>query len=149
MNDRRKLAEALPPPYPLAMMICDGIWRDPSTGKRFLMGCFSVIQAPEFPCVHPVLWVHVSVTEGRGKVPIRLRLVYAADDELVWESPTEEYEFPDPRTVAEFDFGLGSLTFPRPGEYRFQFFVADQFIMERRLIAHRAPDHDEKEVEPD
>jgi hypothetical protein len=33
----------VPPPYALALVICDAIWHDPGTGKRTILGCFSSI----------------------------------------------------------------------------------------------------------
>ena len=62
-------------PFPLAMVICDAVWRDPATGKWTLLGCFSAIEARVFPCFRPNLAVFVSLTDGRGKTPLKLRLV--------------------------------------------------------------------------
>jgi hypothetical protein len=42
-------------------------------------------------------------------------------------------EFPDPRVVAELNFGLRNVGFPHPGEYRFQVYANEELLMERRL----------------
>jgi len=68
-------------PYVLAMLICDAIWKDPSTGKSFLLGTFSSIAATVFPVVHPVMGIYIVLTDGRGKVPIKLQLVSADEDD--------------------------------------------------------------------
>lgn len=65
------------PPYALALVVCDAIWRDPSTGKRTILGCFSAILADEFPATHPGMAVYAAITDGHGTVPIALRLVDA------------------------------------------------------------------------
>jgi hypothetical protein len=37
--------------------------------------------------------------------------------------------------VVELTFRLGGVTFATPGEYRFQLYADDEFLIERRLIA--------------
>ena len=122
------------------MVICDMIWRDPATGKRTLLGCFSAIHASEFPAIHPMVSVHTAITNGHGKVLVELRLVDASTDELIWGSEPSELELSDPRMVGECDFIIGGITFPLPGEYRFQLFVGSELIMERRLVAMQLPE---------
>lgn len=133
----------LPPPYPLAMVVCDNIHRDPGTGKPFLLGCFSVIHAREFPAVHPLLALYVSVTNGRGTVPFRVQLVDVNEErDPIWLIE-DEVEFPDPRVVAEMCFYLTGLTFVEPGEYRFQLFASNEFLMERRILVVHVQDQDQ------
>src|SRR6476620_11430153 len=62
-------------PYPLAMVVCDGFWRDPYTGKHTLIGTFSAIGGTSFPVVHPIVTVYVALTDGRGKTLLKLQLV--------------------------------------------------------------------------
>ncbi|HEX3999698.1 MAG TPA: hypothetical protein VHX65_14185 [Pirellulales bacterium] len=127
----------LPPPYPLAMVICDAIWRDPATGKRFLLGSFSVLHATQFPILHASMAVHVALTNGHGRMPIQIRLV---DDEesrdALWLAEGE-VDFPDPRGTVEIDFMLPPVGFPVAGVYRFQFFAGGQFLMERRIFVEQ------------
>jgi hypothetical protein len=132
----------IPPPYPLAMVISDAIWRDPGSGKRTILGCFSVIFAQGFPAAHPIMAVYVAVTNGRGKVKLVLQLVCTTDDEGEEETLFRgegEVEFPDPRTVVELDYHIGGIVFPREGEYRFQLFAGNEFLMERRLVVQQIP----------
>ena len=132
----------IPPPYPLAMVISDAIWHDPGSGKRTILGCFSVIFARSFPAAHPIMAVYVAVTNGRGKVPIALQVVGTVDDEGEEETLFRgegELEFPDPRAVVEIDFHIQGLVFPRRGEYRFQLFAGKEFLMERRLVVEQVP----------
>ena len=124
----------LPPPYPLAMVVCDHIHRDPATGKPYLMGCFSVIHSEEFPAIHPVMALYVSVTNGRGVVPYKIQLIDANEErEPIW-CVEDEIEFSDPRMVMEMCFYLAKLKFDEPGEYRFQLFASGEFLMERRVL---------------
>ena len=127
--------EKLGPPAPvvLAMIVCDAIHQDPATRKCTLLGTFSTISAPQFPVVHRHLAVHVALTDGRGRVRIRLTLAGTDETKPPLFSGEGIIEFADPRVVAELNFGLKNVTFPESGEYRFQVFANDELLMERRL----------------
>jgi Family of unknown function (DUF6941) len=130
---------AVPPPYGLAMVICDAIWRDPGSGKRSILGCFSTIFARQFPAVHPIMAVYAALTDGHGKVSIKLQAVDVDGENEPLFVNTAEAEFPDPRVIVEMDIHLRDLKFPAPGEYRFQLFANDQFLLERRLMVVQLP----------
>jgi hypothetical protein len=132
----------VPPPYPLAMVICDAIWRDSGTGKRTILGVFSGLVAKSFPAQHPIMAVYIAATDGHGKVRLALQIVSSgegdAEEETVFRAEGD-VEFVEPRAVVEIDFNIQGLVFPQPGEYRFQLFADDQFLMERRLMVQQAP----------
>jgi hypothetical protein len=131
---KQKEVGKIPPPYPLAMVVCDNIHRDPGSAKLFLLGCFSTIHAVSFPATHGVMGLYVELTNGRGTVPLRIRLVDANEDrEPLWEE-NHEVEFPDPRMVMQLVSLLAGITFPEPGEYRFQIFASGEFLMERATV---------------
>jgi len=124
-------------PYPLAIIVCDSIHVDPSTGKRTLLGIFSEIGATEFPCRHPQLAVHVSLTDGRGHIPLKFRLIDCDETEDPLFEATNEIPFTDPRAILEFGFLIPNIEFPRAGEYRFQVFANGEFVIKRRLIVRQ------------
>ena len=121
-------------PYPLAMIICDAIWRDPATGKWTLLGCFTGITATAFPCVQPILAVFVSLTDGRGMTPVKLRLVDAEEEEEPILEAEMQVEFSDPRMVADMQMHFQGVSFPRAGEYRFQLSSGGTPLLERRIM---------------
>jgi len=124
-------------PYALAMVVCDAIWQDPGSRKKFILGTFSVIGATYFPCVHPLISVYVALTDGRGKTPIKLQLFGAdEEDEVLFEGELE-IEWQDPRMVAELTFAMAGITFPQPGEYRFSLFAGNEPILERRILVRQ------------
>ncbi len=131
----------IPPPFVLAMVISDSIHTDPGSGKRFILGCFSAIFAHTFPAAHGMMAVYVALTNGRGKVPFALQVVDTGDeqDEQVLFRGEGEVEFIDPRAVVELNFFIQNLVFPHPGEYRFQLFAGNEFLMERRLVVAELP----------
>jgi hypothetical protein len=125
-------------PYPLAMVICDAVWRDPSTGKHTLLGCFNGIAAASFPTVHPQLAVFVAITEGYGKVPLALRLVDGVEVSRSLSEATVELDFADPMAIAEIAVQFQKLQFDRPGTYRLQLVTGGHLLMERRIVVHES-----------
>ena len=123
-----------PPPQPLAMVVCDSIHHDPGSDKASILGCFSVIGSREFPAIHPVMCLYVSITDGRGRVDVRVQLIDVDETrEPVWEE-SRTVDFTDPRMVIEISYVVPCAEFPEPGEYRFQMFANDDFLMERRIL---------------
>ena len=121
-------------PYPLAMVICDGAWRDPYTGKWTLIGTFSIIGGEAFPLAHPILTVYVALTDGRGKFPIKIQLVDVDEIEEPLLEMEQESEFSDQRVVGELVFQASGVMFPAPGEYRLMLFANGEFLIERQII---------------
>lgn len=121
-------------PFPLAMVICDFIYRDPYTGKFTLTGTFSTITGHSFPLQHPQLFVYAALTGGRGKMPIRIELT-SADEDITVKSLDDEFDFNnDPRAIPELAFGFQGLAFPKPGEYRVALYANSEFMVERRIL---------------
>lgn len=135
----------VPPPYALAMVITDAIWRDPGTGKRTIIGCFSTLFARQFPVIHPIMAVYIALTDGRGKVNIKFQVIDVDEEEEPITKTEGEVEFPDPRAVIEMDLHMPNLTFPKPGEYRFQLFAGDEFVIERRLLVIQVPSEEKQQ----
>lgn len=130
-------------PFPLALVVCDHIWRDPYSGKVNLLGTFNAIASTTFPLIQPVLSVYVALTDGQGEMEVRLRLIDVDDaSEPIFDFNTA-VNFGDPRIVGEIEFSRTHVAFPVPGEYRLQLYANHEFLMERRLIAlhmgHDAP----------
>jgi len=115
-------------------MLSDAIWRDPGTGKRTILGTFSVIHAQHFPAIHGLVAVHVALTDGYGKYPLELRLVDAKEEGDPLLRAKADVDFEDPRMVLELDFHFQGIEFNNPGEYRFQVFTGADLLMERRLL---------------
>ncbi len=78
--------------------------------------------------------VFVTVTDGRGKTPIKLRLVDADEDNDPLFEGEMELEWDDPRMMAEMIFVIQGVAFPSPGEYRFQLSSGGEPLMERRIV---------------
>lgn len=122
------------PPYPLAMVVCDAIWRDPASGKSTILGTFSAITGSDFPLTLPEIAVYVALTDGHGTINLKLQLVDVNEEHEPLNFAEGELDFDDPRSVAELAFHLTNITFPEPGEYRFQLYSASELLMERRIL---------------
>lgn len=125
-------------PQVLSMMLCDAVWRDPSTGKTFIQGGFTALTAPEFPCVLPKFSAYVAMTQISGAVPINIRLVFVDEEESDPKdisSAQAKVNSNDPLAVAEGEFLFHDIVFDRPGEYRFVLECNGETLLERRLVA--------------
>jgi len=133
----------VPAPYPLAMVVCDTVWRDPYTGKFTIIGTFSAIGGESFPLIHPIFSVYIALTDGHGKVPILLELVDVNEESDSIFSFQQEFEFQDPRIVCEIVFAHANVLIPKAGEYRLKLFASNEFILERRILALGPPEEEQ------
>ena len=125
-------------PQVLSMMLCDAVWRDPSTGKTFIQGGFTAITAPQFPCAVAKFSAYIAMTQISGSVPINLRLIFVDDDgsdSKDISSAQAKVDSHDPLAVAEGEFLFHDIVFERPGEYRFVLECDGETLLERRLVA--------------
>ena len=134
-------------PLCLALVLADDIYRDTASGKRTILGTFSVIFSPEMPVTQGQLAVYCALTDGHGKTTIDLKLVRIDNDNMTDEPIAEargEVDFVDPRMVVELDLKLRGIVFPSAGEYRFQIIGNGELLMERRLVVlHAIPEGEE------
>ena len=136
-------------PYPLAMVVCDGYWRDPYTGKITIIGTFSIIGGMQFPLRHPILSVYISLTDGHGKVPFKLILVDVDEERAPIFEISEELEFTDPRMIMELCLTQVGIEFPASGEYRLKLIAKDEFIIERRILVIKTAKGDDRNEQND
>lgn len=132
------------PPAPLAqaMILCDAIHRDRATGKFFLLGTFSVIHARRTPFKLDQLSLYAVLTECRGRTPFTVRLVRT--DPKEGDQPVAEaqghIDSEGPLHIHELVLEFRSVTFDRPGVYRFQLLSDGAPLLEKRLLVERGED---------
>lgn len=114
-------------PVLLSINVCDQVIREEGTCKTSLIGIFNNINAKEFPCHHPCLHVHISVTDGGGKQVGKLRFVNEDSGKLVLEMKGD-IVFPHRRAIVEMNFRIVNLLLEESGHYRFEFLVGDTLI---------------------
>ena len=125
-------------PYCLAMVLCDAVHRDSSTGKHTILGTFSTLHSPSFPCPMQmaVYWAITDVPNSGSKITFRL-----VDSRDLMDSEAQavfNLKFPvepsSPLAVIE-----GSLVvrteLPKQGVYHCEMLAGDSILMSRRLVA--------------
>ena len=126
-----------PPPLALSMVLADHVHRDPASGKYFILGTYNTLLAPSFPRVCQPLVVYAALTDGHGRMPLRLVLT-DADEELGAIYYAEgAAQADDPTRVWEVVFLLRGVVLPRPGQYRLQLFSGASLLRELRLEARQ------------
>ncbi len=81
-----------------------------------------------------MLCVHVALTNGRGKIPLKIVLVDVDEEREPVIEVDAEAAFPDVRSIVTIDAEMSDLSFPAPGEYRVQAFARGVFIIERSFV---------------
>lgn len=127
-------------PVVLALTLCDLIYLDPATGKRSLLGLFSVAVGATFPLTLGHMAIHAALTECIGKLLLTLRIVDVNEVRQPVVEVKGDVDSDDPLTVIDLGFVMGPVSFPEPGEYRIQLFCNGTPLMERRLIAMQRPE---------
>jgi hypothetical protein len=120
-------------PRVLTLTPADTVSRDAGTGKFSLLGIYNTIVARAFPYVHPSMGLYLALTDGRGKIPLVLRLIDADEERAPVFKVEATLDSSDPTQVTEAGFVLQRLEFPKPGEYVLQLSAGEEVLMERRL----------------
>ncbi len=105
-----------PEPKVLSINICDSVIRDEVTKKVSLIGLFNTIKANRLPYPHPLLHIHVALTNGHGKYVTDVRFV-SLDDNKPLFGMKGDLLFQSPLQVVELIVCMQNLRFEKAGEY--------------------------------
>jgi hypothetical protein len=120
-------------PDVLAMVVAEDVHRSNASGMFSILNTYSTIFAPTFPWTHKILIVYLAFTEGRGKVPMTMRLVDVNQIKPpIFEIDSVQY-FSNPTYVVEKAFFQTDVVIPAAGEYRLQLLSSGEILRERRL----------------
>lgn len=125
-------AVSLPPPTPIALVLCDNVYRD-RHGKQALVGLFHEIYAQRFPAIHPRMCAYVSITSIRPNTNCSLDIVHAETDATVMELSGPAPKDIGPNEVWDVVFEFPPVTFPEAGQYYVRFLGNNQVLMQRRF----------------
>ncbi|MGD0092910.1 MAG: hypothetical protein ABSE73_23610 [Planctomycetota bacterium] len=123
-------------PILLALVVCDSVIREQGSNKLSLIGTFNGIFSTAFPIVHHSLCVYIAITEGRGRAQCKLRMTYLESNSVLVELPGQ-IDFGGPTNVGEMVFQFNSVRFEHPGAYAFEFWVNNELLGSRKLIAQQ------------
>jgi Family of unknown function (DUF6941) len=118
-------------PQVLAFVLVDTLHRDRATHNCSLLGTFTAIATPAFPCIWDQICAYIALVGGRGETPLKLLLVDSAGDQVYEQEAI--VTFSDPLVVAEVTFTAKRVSLTKTGTYHFRLFGAGQLLCEYRL----------------
>jgi hypothetical protein len=125
-------------PYCLAMVLCDHVHRDRSTGKVTILGTFSVLRAAKFPA-QVTMSVYAAITDGFGPTTISVRIVDSRcyidgeDAEPIFGIELPQIDIESPLMVMESAIEIKTKV-DAPGQYHCELFANGALLMSRRLL---------------
>lgn len=119
-----------PQPLCLALVLCDGVHRDPDTRKLTLLGLIQQVDAAELPLRRP-LAVYFALAGGRGERQVTLRISDSYRHHPI-ETLKASVVFSDPLEVVE-GFLSVHVEFTAPGVYHVELAVEGEVLASRRL----------------
>ena len=118
-------------PKCISIVICNEVLEDKRTNNKSLIGLFNMVATTALPCVQPRLCILVSLVEGQGEVPVKIRIVSPSNETLVQVEGKQHFD--SPRDVADLVFEFQSLPLHEAGEYAVDVFANDEHRAERRF----------------
>jgi len=116
-------------PAPIALVVCDSVYRDEGSGKAALVGLFNNITVRDLPTVHPRLAVFASVTGLRESSHAKLEIVEAETGNAIASAAGPFPPGATPLMVADLTFVIANVKFENEGLYNVQFWVNDYLLM--------------------
>jgi hypothetical protein len=135
-------------PTLVSLLICDQVIDDKLTNKKSAIGMFNTVLVQQAPTTLAQVMVLASLTDIKGRVVLRLRLVRDTDNEILFETHGP-IESPDPLAIVDLVFGMHGLRIGAPGPYAFEILCGQELLGRRRfqvvLRPPRQPDAGQKE----
>lgn len=124
-----------------AIVLCDQVKRDESTGRKTIKGTFDRLVAPKEQPITVRFQVYCELTDGLGTVPLEIQIVDAetgvVDEEDVIFKSKVVANFPHPLKTTTSVFEVRA-TFPQPGVYRCVLKSDDHEITSKRIIINES-----------
>ncbi len=129
-----------------AFLVCDSVIIDSQTGKKSLIGTFTHLWAPRFPCQHHQMGIYFCLTDAEGVYEFELRLAYLDQDVIVGKATLSPFTIKDRLEIHDFGINIPSLVFPGPGRYEFRLYANGFFITHKDFnVIQQAPPGESKE----
>ncbi len=125
-------------PILLSIITCERVVVDKLSGMMYVNGIVHTISAVKYPARHARIVFFAELTNGHGQVQCSIKLVDVRnDDEMVWEATNLPIMFRNVKQIQNISMDLQGLVFPHEGEYRFQLWVGEQCLGERRIVCRK------------
>ena len=122
-----------------AMLICERVIREESTGQVSVLGTYEVINASQFPTALPSTYICVKLTEAQGDYVFKLDMVRRDDMKTVGEATLPSINVKDPLEHSELVFHLLGVPLPQPGHYDFRLWANGRFVDGKSLVVKLTP----------
>ena len=111
-----------------ALIVCDMVIDDRTTGKKSIIGAFTHVIASSFPCQKPQMGVYFCITDAEGSYEFSLELVHLNTDKVVGRGGVSGIAIPDRLEIVDFGLTLPIVNFPQAGRYEFRLYANGAFI---------------------
>jgi hypothetical protein len=116
-----------PKPSLSALLVCDLVIEDKLTHNKSIIGTFTTIWAPSFPCLHAKMGIYFCLTDADGHYDLELRLVLTDKEQMLAQAGLS-VEIVDRLSINDFGINLQMVPLPKPGRYEIQLFANKQFL---------------------
>ena len=125
------------PPILLSIIACERGVLDKFSGMGFINGIIQTINAPNYPARHARIVFFAELTDGHGQVNGIVKLVdIKEEDKVIFEQPIQ-IKFDNVKQIQNLVCDLQGLVFPHEGEFRFQLWIEEHLLGERRIICRK------------
>ncbi len=118
-------------PSPIALVVCDALYRSKPGDKAALVGLFNTLAASKVPVTYAQMCVYVAVTDVHPGAKFRLVVEHGESARQVVELAAQPAEKISPTTICDLQFVLQGVTFPEVGRYFIQFWADDSLLLQR------------------
>ena len=111
-----------------ALLVCEMVIEDITTRNKSIIGTFTHILAPGFPCIRPQMGVYFCITDAEGAYEFRLDLVHITTNQIVGRATISGVTINDRLAISDFGVMLSPVQFPAQGRYEFRLYANNAFI---------------------
>ena len=118
-----------------SLILCISVWGNGRSEKLSLSGIIHYFIRRKFPVELPYAHAYIELSDGRGKMPIDMKIVRETEEpqesELLCKLDSHIVDFADPRALQICIAKLSKLKFDHPGTYRLVVETQGQFVADR------------------
>jgi hypothetical protein len=116
-------------PVVKGVYVCDDVLADPASGKISLLNVFITVRpTTAFPFELGKLCVLVNLRGGRGEAQVRVDVVQAATDRVIFRTSNRTVHFFDPLVSVYTRFRLERIQFPTAGRYVVEVYAENELL---------------------
>ena len=126
--------QAAPPiPVAVAMLLCDQMITDKTTGKNSVIGIWDHITAHRLPTLSNPTWIYLRLMECEGEYKFRVELIQVATQQIL---RSIDGFISNPSRHNAFSGAMGPITInvPNAGEYEIRLWMNDIYIQRARFV---------------